>query len=249
MRCLVRAAPGKARCRFHGGLSTGPRTEAGRARIADAQRRRGRAYREKLQAILDQAVCRQSPSRIGSSSPRARENFSAISSSLRTSGTGTSRASPGRHGTGRRCGRFRLKAASRRCTRPARLPSSEGKKNPIAAAALVQRPRRRRSSSSRHRRHSEAEARNAWPHRTGGRGDDGHNSEKSVGSGEAERPEKVLPDWIRARQPCTGRKSPRSRSPKAACFLAIVRHPKEVMRANLAAGSTRPILDGGCHPI
>ena len=26
---------------------------------------------------------------------------------------------------------------------------------------------------------------------------------------EAERPEKVLPDWIRARQPCTGRKSPR----------------------------------------
>ena len=202
-----------------------------------------------LQAILDQGVCRESPSRIGSSSPRARENFSAISSSLRTSGTGTSRASPGRHGTGRRCGRFRLKAASRRCTRPARLPSSEGKKNPIAAAALVQRPRRRRSSSSRHRRHSEAEARNAWPHRTGGRGDDGHNSEKSVGSGEAERPEKVLPDWIRARQPCTGRKSPRSRSPKAACFLAIVRHPKEVMRANLAAGSTRPIRDRGCHPI
>ena len=130
MRCLVRAEPGKARCRFHGGLSTGPRTEAGRARIADAQRRRGRAYREKLQAILDQGVCRESPSRIGSSSPRARENFSAISSSLRTSGTRTSRASPGRHGTRRRCGRFRLKAASRRCTRPARPPSSDGKKNP-----------------------------------------------------------------------------------------------------------------------
>jgi hypothetical protein len=43
--CLVRPEPGKARCRFHGGLSTGPRTEEGRARIAEAQRRRWRAYR------------------------------------------------------------------------------------------------------------------------------------------------------------------------------------------------------------
>jgi hypothetical protein len=33
-------APGKRRCRFHGGLSTGPKTEEGRARIAEAQRRR-----------------------------------------------------------------------------------------------------------------------------------------------------------------------------------------------------------------
>jgi hypothetical protein len=29
--CLVRVEFGKARCRFHGGLSTGPKTEAGRA--------------------------------------------------------------------------------------------------------------------------------------------------------------------------------------------------------------------------
>jgi len=43
--CLVRAEPDKARCRFHGGLSTGPRTEEGRARIAATQRRRWRAYR------------------------------------------------------------------------------------------------------------------------------------------------------------------------------------------------------------
>ena len=42
--CLVRAEPGKARCRFHGGLSTGTRTEEERARIAEAQRRRWRAY-------------------------------------------------------------------------------------------------------------------------------------------------------------------------------------------------------------
>jgi hypothetical protein len=43
---MVRVEFGKARCRFHGGLSTGPKTEAGRARIAEAQRQRWRAYRE-----------------------------------------------------------------------------------------------------------------------------------------------------------------------------------------------------------
>ena len=38
--CQVRAEPGNARCRFHGGKSTGPKTQAGRARIAEAQRLR-----------------------------------------------------------------------------------------------------------------------------------------------------------------------------------------------------------------
>jgi hypothetical protein len=38
--CAARAIPGKRRCRFHGGLSTGPKTADGRARIAAAQRRR-----------------------------------------------------------------------------------------------------------------------------------------------------------------------------------------------------------------
>jgi hypothetical protein len=38
--CAVRVEPGKRRCRFHGGLSTGPKTTEGRARIAQAQRRR-----------------------------------------------------------------------------------------------------------------------------------------------------------------------------------------------------------------
>src|SRR4051812_14616725 len=33
--CAVRVEPGKARCRFHGGLSTGPRTAEGRARVAE----------------------------------------------------------------------------------------------------------------------------------------------------------------------------------------------------------------------
>jgi hypothetical protein len=48
--CQVRAELGKGRCRFHGGKSTGPKTQAGRARIAEAQRRRWRAFRERLQA-------------------------------------------------------------------------------------------------------------------------------------------------------------------------------------------------------
>jgi hypothetical protein len=43
--CAVRVEPGKARCRFHGGRSTGPRTPEGKARIAAAQRRRWAAFR------------------------------------------------------------------------------------------------------------------------------------------------------------------------------------------------------------
>jgi hypothetical protein len=38
--CTVRVEPGKRRCRFHGGLSTGPRTPEGRERIAEAMRLR-----------------------------------------------------------------------------------------------------------------------------------------------------------------------------------------------------------------
>jgi hypothetical protein len=38
-------ALGKRRCSLHGGLSTGPKTAEGRARIAEAQRRRWEAYR------------------------------------------------------------------------------------------------------------------------------------------------------------------------------------------------------------
>ena len=41
--CITRVVPGKRRCRFHGGMSTGPKTKAGRSRIAEAQRRRWKA--------------------------------------------------------------------------------------------------------------------------------------------------------------------------------------------------------------
>ena len=51
--CQVRAEPGNARCRFHGGLSTGPKTVAGRARVAEAQRRRWRQYRERRKLVAN----------------------------------------------------------------------------------------------------------------------------------------------------------------------------------------------------
>lgn len=38
--CRAKPIPGKSRCKFHGGLSTGPRTPEGKARIAEAQCRR-----------------------------------------------------------------------------------------------------------------------------------------------------------------------------------------------------------------
>lgn len=44
--CRAQSEAGKLRCRFHGGMSTGPRTEAGRKRISEAQKRRWATYRE-----------------------------------------------------------------------------------------------------------------------------------------------------------------------------------------------------------
>jgi hypothetical protein len=38
--CRAKAINGKGRCKFHGGMSTGPKTPEGRERIAEAQRRR-----------------------------------------------------------------------------------------------------------------------------------------------------------------------------------------------------------------
>ena len=43
--CRARVVPGKRRCRFHGGASTGPKTPAGKARIAEAQRKRWARWR------------------------------------------------------------------------------------------------------------------------------------------------------------------------------------------------------------
>ena len=43
--CLNLSEPGKRRCKFHGGKSTGPKTAEGRERIAQAQRRRWATWR------------------------------------------------------------------------------------------------------------------------------------------------------------------------------------------------------------
>lgn len=43
--CKNKVISGKRRCKFHGGLSTGPKTEVGRARIAAAQKRRWRSWK------------------------------------------------------------------------------------------------------------------------------------------------------------------------------------------------------------
>jgi hypothetical protein len=44
--CVRRVVPGKRRCPNHGGMSTGPKTAAGKARIAAAQRARWQRWRE-----------------------------------------------------------------------------------------------------------------------------------------------------------------------------------------------------------
>jgi transcriptional regulator with XRE-family HTH domain len=50
--CQLAPEPGRTRCRVHGGLSTGAKTPEGRARIAEAQRRRWAAWRAEREAPL-----------------------------------------------------------------------------------------------------------------------------------------------------------------------------------------------------
>lgn len=44
--CRLKSEPGRNRCKFHGGKSTGPRTDEGKARIVAAQRQRWATYRQ-----------------------------------------------------------------------------------------------------------------------------------------------------------------------------------------------------------
>ena len=50
--CKRRGTGAGGRCPNHGGMSTGPRTSAGRVRIAEAQRRRWEKFREALAGCL-----------------------------------------------------------------------------------------------------------------------------------------------------------------------------------------------------
>jgi hypothetical protein len=61
--CRLTIVPGKRRCRFHGGLSTGPKTVEGKARVAAAQRRRW--ARQRGEHIRTERLRLISPIRIG----------------------------------------------------------------------------------------------------------------------------------------------------------------------------------------
>lgn len=49
--CKHMSEPGRRRCKFHGGMSTGAKTAEGRARIAEAQRRRWERFRAEEVAV------------------------------------------------------------------------------------------------------------------------------------------------------------------------------------------------------
>ncbi|MBO9100336.1 MULTISPECIES: helix-turn-helix domain-containing protein [unclassified Rhizobium] len=49
--CRNMSEPGKARCKFHGGMSTGARTPEGIGRIVEAQRRRWSRHHAQMEAV------------------------------------------------------------------------------------------------------------------------------------------------------------------------------------------------------
>jgi hypothetical protein len=53
-RCKCTPEIGKMRCKFHGGLSTGPKTAEGKAKVAFAQKKRWAQWKQeaKTQSIL-----------------------------------------------------------------------------------------------------------------------------------------------------------------------------------------------------
>jgi hypothetical protein len=69
-RCRVYKLRGRKRCKFHAGLSTGPRTEAGKARSAAAVAASWSRWREQMglpsswRSTANQ-VCRQKRERLG----------------------------------------------------------------------------------------------------------------------------------------------------------------------------------------
>jgi len=69
LQCRAPTSKGKTKCRFHGGASTGPQTEAGRQRCADAKIVHGRETRairtERSQAIARLSVLEQVGFEIG----------------------------------------------------------------------------------------------------------------------------------------------------------------------------------------
>ncbi len=54
LQCGAPALSGKSVCRFHGGHSTGPRTEAGKARIAAAMTVHGQSTRQARRELTEE---------------------------------------------------------------------------------------------------------------------------------------------------------------------------------------------------
>jgi hypothetical protein len=54
--CRKKIIPGKARCAFHGGKSTGPTTDSGKARIAEGQRLRWAKWRRDRQLMVKEGL-------------------------------------------------------------------------------------------------------------------------------------------------------------------------------------------------
>lgn len=54
--CRNKSEPGRLRCKFHGGLSTGPKTIEGRKRIADAQRLRWMRFHKRKEQFETSAA-------------------------------------------------------------------------------------------------------------------------------------------------------------------------------------------------
>ncbi|WP_142084335.1 HGGxSTG domain-containing protein [Roseinatronobacter monicus] len=50
--CKHKVIPGKRRCKYHGGRSTGPKTDAGKAKIAAAQILRWKKWRGERKTAL-----------------------------------------------------------------------------------------------------------------------------------------------------------------------------------------------------
>ena len=69
LQCRAPVSKGKTKCRFHGGASTGPKTEAGRQRCAEAKTTHGRETRairvERSQASARLSVLEQVGFEIG----------------------------------------------------------------------------------------------------------------------------------------------------------------------------------------
>jgi hypothetical protein len=73
-QCLAPAIKGKSVCRVHGGKSTGPKTAAGRKRIADAKTVHGRETRAiRAQRSLVSAHLRLCASLLGLGSDRKKQ--------------------------------------------------------------------------------------------------------------------------------------------------------------------------------